>query len=134
MQKEQILKLVEESAFCKLNKDGSRIVYVNMGVLSNAIDKLSLPVEAQVIQTLKPLDFVKTPKGQIAMVTETNNGGKQASIWFIGKQNLLGEKNAWWDIDELSVIDSLPHLIAICTAHPFGSGRKDVEQFFGKFV
>ena len=82
---------------------------------------------------MKPLDFVRTPKGAIALVTETNppeNGmGRQASISFIGPS--LGERNAWWDEDELEVIDSLPRLLASCTKHPFGKGKADVETFFG---
>ncbi len=82
---------------------------------------------------MKPLDFVRTPEGAVALVTETNgpyNGlGRQASITFIGAHR--GEKSAWWDEDELVVIDSLPRLLAHCTAHPFGRGKVDVEKFFG---
>ncbi len=56
------------------------------------------------------LDFVKTPKGNIAMVTETNNGGAAASITCIGKPNPDGEHKAWWAKDELEVIDNLAFL------------------------
>ena len=80
---------------------------------------------------MKALDFVKTPKGAIALVTETNNKGVMASIAFIGGGNPTGEKNAWWEKDDgLMVIDSLPHLLAINTAHPFGTGKEDVNLFF----
>jgi hypothetical protein len=80
---------------------------------------------------MKPLDFVKTPKGNIALVTETNNGGKMASIAFIGGGNPSGEHNAWWrECDGLIVIDSLPRILALNTAHPFGTGRDDVKLFF----
>lgn len=80
---------------------------------------------------MKPLDFVRTPKGAIAMITETNDGGKQASIRFLGGGNPTGEKNAWWHEGEgLEFIDSLPHLLASCTAHPFGSGWKDADDAF----
>ena len=80
---------------------------------------------------MKPLDFVKTPKGNIAIITETNNLGAQASITFIGRQNPDNEKNAWWYSNELEVIDNLPLLLAYSTAHPFGQGRADADRAFG---
>lgn len=78
---------------------------------------------------MKALDFVKTPKGQIALITETNGLGKIASIIFIGgdKKN---EKNAWWDKKDLEVLDSLPRLLSAELAHPFGTGKEDVKEFF----
>ncbi len=79
---------------------------------------------------MKALDIVRTPKGGIAFITETNDNGKKASITFIGTLNTGGEHNAWWDVSELTVIDSIPKMIATATAHPFGSGRVDVETFF----
>ena len=79
---------------------------------------------------MKALDFVRTPKGALALVTETNNAGKSASITFVGCCE-TGEKNAWWDANDLAVVDSLPRLLAVCTAHPFGTGSKDAESFFG---
>lgn len=90
--------------------------------------------QSELIETLglKPLDFVKTPKGAIALVTETNNGGKEASISFIGGGNPTYEKNAWWKAGEgLIKIDSLPWLIARATAHPFGRGLEDAKNVFG---
>lgn len=79
----------------------------------------------------KPLDFVRTPKGAIALVTETNDEGRSASIRFLGGGSPTGEKSAWWeDGDGLVVIDSLPRLLADATAHPFGRGRYDVAYFF----
>lgn len=76
---------------------------------------------------MKALDIVKTPKGNIAFVTETNNNGKRASINFIGNAK---EHNAWWDESELEVIDSIPRMLAMALYHPFGDGKKDVEIFF----
>jgi hypothetical protein len=77
---------------------------------------------------LKPLDFVKTPKGNIAIVTEINEkdygSGISVSIEFLGGGNPTGEKNAWWDMDELAVVDNLPSLLARNLVHPFGSGKK----------
>jgi hypothetical protein len=82
---------------------------------------------------VRPLDFVQTRMGSIALVTETHPPGnglpRQASISFIGPSQ--GEKSAWWDEDDLEVIDSLPRLLAAATLHPFGHGRADVETFFG---
>ena len=80
-------------------------------------------------KVIHPLDFVKTPKGNIALVTETNRKGQEASIDFIGGGNPDGEHNAWWSASDLKVIDSLSHLIAKATRHPFGNGRKDIKTF-----
>lgn len=80
---------------------------------------------------MKPLDFVKTPKGNIAIISETNHNGNEASIRFIGGGNPNGEHNAWWDKEDLLVIDSLPHLIGSMTLHPFGNGEKDLERYYG---
>lgn len=79
---------------------------------------------------MKALDIVKTPKGGIAFITETNDLGKQASITFINTLNIGEEHNAWWDKSELIVIDSIPRMIAKATAHPFGKGKEDVDTFF----
>lgn len=78
---------------------------------------------------MKALDIVKTPKGGIAIITETNKGGKDASIDYI-KGCESGERNAWWDECELTVIDSIPRLLAAGMAHPFGDGKKDVVELF----
>lgn len=79
---------------------------------------------------MKALDIVKTPKGGIAFITETNNKGKTASINFIRGLNPEREHNAWWSEKDLEVIDSIPRLIAEATTHPFGSGSEDVKHFF----
>lgn len=79
---------------------------------------------------MKALDIVRTPNGGIAFVTETNYNGKSASINYIGDLNIGNERNAWWDEQELTVIDSIPRMIAMATAHPFGIGKRDVEELF----
>ncbi len=81
---------------------------------------------------MKPLDFVKTPEGRIAIVTETvtDDNGHRASIEFIGRDGDDHEKNSWWEDGELVVIDNLPYLLAREVAHPFGSGRKDAIKTF----
>ena len=79
---------------------------------------------------MKALDIVKTPKGGIAFVTETNSNGEEASIQYIGNLNICNERNAWWDEKELTIIDSIPKMIAMAMAHPFGCGRQDVEELF----
>ena len=78
---------------------------------------------------LKALDIVKTPKGAVAIVGETQNEGADVSITFIC-DNIFQEKNSWWSCGELQKVNSLPKLLALMTAHPFGSGKKDVEIFF----
>lgn len=79
---------------------------------------------------MKALDIVRTPKGGIGFITETTGGGKLASINYIGDLNAGDERNAWWSKSELEVISSIPKIIAQATAHPFGSGKVDVEKFF----
>jgi len=79
---------------------------------------------------MKALDIVRTPKGGIAFITETNDNGEQAAITFIGDLNIGHEHCAWWDVSQLIVIDSIPKMIAMATAHPFGHGKDDVERFF----
>ena len=79
---------------------------------------------------MKALDIVKTPLGGIAFITETTDGGNQASIDYIGNLNPGNERNAWWSDGELVVIDSIPKMIAMATCHPFGRGAHDVEKFF----
>ena len=82
------------------------------------------------INNMKALDIVRTPKGAIGFITETNNNGKTASITFIGDTNKGREKNAWWDLGQLEVIDSIPKMLALATCHPFGQGHKDVISNF----
>ena len=77
---------------------------------------------------MKPLDFVLTPNKGIGLIVETNKNGKEASIDYI--YNPADERNAWWGEDELTVLISLPRLLAGATCHPFGTGRKDVNKFF----
>jgi hypothetical protein len=79
---------------------------------------------------MKALDIVRTPKGAIGFITETNNNGQKASIRFIGDTNKGGEHNAWWRIEQLEVIDSIPKMIATAMCHPFGQGHKDVLSNF----
>ena len=79
---------------------------------------------------MKALDIVKTPKGGIAFITETNDNGEQASIQFIGELNIGEEHNAWWRKSDLIVIDNIPKMLAMATAHPFGRGKEDVKKLF----
>ena len=79
---------------------------------------------------MKALDIVVTPKGNVAYITETNDGGKSASIMFINGLNDGTDHNAWWDEEELTVIDSIPRMLAMATAHPGGKGKHDVNIFF----
>lgn len=84
---------------------------------------------------MKPLDFVKTPNGNVAMVVETNSvaadGYRTAVIAFVGR-NVDNERLAWWGENELVVIDNLPRLLAHNMSHPFGTGKSDVKIFYGE--
>jgi len=86
---------------------------------------------------VKPLDIVRTKAGSIALVTETNNKGTQASLDYIYEvkpDGLNGEKNAWWREDfpgdKLTILTSLPLLLSKAMSHPMGSGDEDAEYFF----
>jgi len=78
---------------------------------------------------IKPLDIVRTPLGGIAMVTEYGSSG--ASIDYLGGGNPTGEKSAWWHGEDLTVLDSIPRLLANAMAHPFGQNKKQGDVFFG---
>ena len=79
---------------------------------------------------MKPLDIVKTPKGSIAIVSETNHNTTKVSITFINTLKHPEDYNSWWNSDELTVIDSIPLILAKGLAHPFGSGKIDAEKAF----
>jgi hypothetical protein len=84
----------------------------------------------------RPWDIVRTPKGAIAIVTETN--GTRSSITFCPNQDETGEKNAWWDqgpqgegaSDQLHVLGSAIVLLVNATAHPFGDNTEQGEHLF----
>jgi hypothetical protein len=79
---------------------------------------------------LRPLDFVRTPGGGIALVSEVNPSG-DASITYLGGGNPSHEKNAWWYPHEgLVVLDSLPRLLAGMMHHPFGLNRDRGDRWF----
>lgn len=110
-------------------------------------------------KTIKPLDFVRikkdaverTPvlvlklsgpnKGEsiayeireidpeqknVGLVTEVNREGG-ISIEWIGKAGL---KNAWWNPDELEIVDSLPNLLVREMAHPFGNNKSSASEYY----
>lgn len=81
---------------------------------------------------IRPLDFVLTPEGNIALVNETNedNGLINVDITFINPEH-GGERNAWWREEDLKVINSLPYILANGIRHPFGKGQITVKKHFG---
>lgn len=77
---------------------------------------------------MRQLDFVRTPKGGIAIIkerTEAKNGlGPQFTIEMLrGFEN--NEKTAWWSENELTVIDSIPNLLSRVMAHPFSNHSQE---------
>lgn len=62
----------------------------------------------------------------IGIITETD--GKTASVSWIGES--YGLHNAWWDMNELEVIDNLPRILSNNLAHPFGRNTKQGTLFF----
>jgi hypothetical protein len=80
------------------------------------------------VANIKALDIVNTPLGAIALVTEAGDG--QCSITFLAETKRTGEKNAWWDEDELTWVDSIPRLLANAMAHPFGTNKRQGDENF----
>jgi hypothetical protein len=80
----------------------------------------------------KPLDIVRTPRGGIAVITETsiphNGGSVTHSLDYI--DNPHGEHNAWWQDDNLQYLHSIPALITNAMAHPFGNSTHTGKLFF----
>jgi hypothetical protein len=78
----------------------------------------------------KPLDFVETPEGAVAIISNVDYEGK-ASIEFLYEPH-GDEPNAWWNPGMLEVINSLPRLLARMAAHPFSSngGAEALDRFF----
>ena len=68
------------------------------------------------------------------MIKETQelNGKTEASITFIGDGNPTKEKNAWWQENELVVLDNLPSLLSRNLAHPMGNGKKMAMKAYPK--
>lgn len=86
---------------------------------------------------LKPLQFVspKDKPERIGIITEISTykavGDKvveQASIAWIGGEN--GLYSAWWPSSHLDIIDSLPRILSRNLAHPFGDGKKFVDESY----
>ena len=76
---------------------------------------------------MRPLDLVRTKKGDIGLITEVKSykavSGKivwSASIEFL--KCFDEPKTAWWDEDEIEIIDNLPNLLSRELAHPIGTG------------
>ena len=81
---------------------------------------------------IRPLDFVLTPEGNIALINETNenDGLIEVSITFINPKHGK-ERNAWWKEEDLKVINSLPYILADGMRHPFGKGHITAKKHFG---
>ena len=77
---------------------------------------------------LRPLDIVRTPKGAIALVTETN--GYTCCIAFFPHQVTTYEKNAWWENGQLKVLGSIPVMLANAVAHPLGTNQRQGNIYF----
>jgi hypothetical protein len=74
-----------------------------------------------------PLDVVRTPKGNIAVVVEVS--GDRASIDFLDPDR-SSEHNAWWGPTELVVIGNLVPLMVNAMAHDCGPNKDQGERYF----
>lgn len=100
---------------------------------SNVLGVVSCPI--------RPLDFVrpKSKPNAIGMVTEISsfentNGGItfQASIKWIGGSN--GLPTAWWQIQQLDIVDNLARLLMRELAHPFGTGKEYIDRCYPNYT
>ena len=57
---------------------------------------------------MKPLDIVLATNGGVGLITVVSERGAASVEWING---FAGGKSAWWESDELKVIDSLPDLL-----------------------
>ena len=76
---------------------------------------------------MQVLDFVITPNGSFAIITECIDN--EASIEFIG-ENKFNEGLAWYNKDELIIIDSLPLILARMGTSSGGSNSKIPKNYF----
>jgi hypothetical protein len=89
-----------------------------------------------------PLDIVQTKSGAIAIVKEVyidSNGYKNVSLHYLASMKNT-EKCAWWSnqkfanttdiLDDLVLLDSIPHLLSSCIAHNMGVNTEQVNRFF----
>ena len=59
----------------------------------------------------QPLDFVQHPDGSLGIIKQAKEGHDgDASVEWIG--GAKGKKTAWWEVEELKIVDNLPNLLA----------------------
>lgn len=78
----------------------------------------------------KPFDIVKVKRNEhwhYGMITET--GGYDASVMWFEKDSELYA--AWWEIDELTVVNNVVAIIGNSMAHPFGGCKTQGDLFVG---
>ncbi len=92
--------------------------------LPTVVLKLSKPVQQATIKY--EIRNVDPEQKNVGLVTEVNREGG-ISIEWIGKAGL---KNAWWNPDELEIVDSLPNLLVREMAHPFGNNKSSASEYY----
>lgn len=78
----------------------------------------------------KPFDIVKAEKHgtwHYGMITETS--GYDASVVWFEKQT--GLHAAWWEENEITVVNNAAAIIANEMAHPFGGNEEQGDLLFG---
>lgn len=66
---------------------------------------------------MRPLDFVRIKTGEIGLITEVNVSGANIEFFKI-YPNI---KTAWYDENEIEIIDNLADLLSRELAHLFGN-------------
>lgn len=127
---------------CEIYKEGSRCTY-KKSTTSNKQGEVNALIEIVAMgrpyvktntKYIQPLDFVRLINplecniisnvgSHIGMVKEINNEGQLLVIW-IGKTY---NKNAWFDQNEVELIDNLANLLTRELMHPFGNNRNKEE-------
>ncbi|MCI4437090.1 MAG: hypothetical protein JHC33_09815 [Ignisphaera sp.] len=90
-----------------------------------------------------PLDIVQTKSGAIAIIVEVyidSEGYENVSLRYLASMKNT-EKCSWWSnqkfasatddmLDDLVLLDSIPHLLSNCVAHNMGVNTGQGNRFF----
>ena len=87
---------------------------------------------------IKPLDFVspKNNLNKVGIIKEISSFTSNKELFYTASVEWLngsdGLKSAWWGMDEIIIIDSLPRLLSRIASHPFGTGKSYINECFPK--
>lgn len=104
--------------FVRVKKDLSKR---KMTVISSKLEKGVFDLKFKDSQEL-----VDETQYHMGLVTEVSDRGAASIIW-IGSTGL---HNAWWNPEDLEVVDNLPNVLTRELAHPMGGNGRKANTFF----